>query len=65
MSKARQSREYAAFDRMVDQLLTVPKSALKERIEAHKAKAALNPNKRGPKPKIKPSDSSAASRDAS
>ena len=30
------------------------KSTITERHEAHKEKAALNPNKRGPKPKVKP-----------
>jgi hypothetical protein len=32
----------------------VPKSTIHERHAAYKKKAALNPRKRGPKPKIKP-----------
>ena len=55
MPKARPSKEYKAFTTLVDQLLTVPKAELDARVRAHKAKAALNPNKRGPKPKVKPS----------
>ena len=37
------------------QLLTVSKAELDARVRAHKEQAALNPNKRGPKPKVKPS----------
>lgn len=56
MSKNR-SKEYVAFERMVDDLLSVPKAVLNERIKAHRERAALNPNKRGPKPKVtQPSD---------
>jgi hypothetical protein len=54
MSKARPSKEYTAFDAMMRDLLTVPKLVLDERVKAHKAKAALNPRKRGPKPKVRP-----------
>ena len=32
-------------------ILAVPHSVIQERIEAHRREAALNPNKRGPKPK--------------
>jgi hypothetical protein len=53
---ARPSKEYKAFTTLVDQLLTVPKTELDARVRAHKEKAALNPNKRGPKPKVRPSD---------
>ena len=52
----RRSKEFHAFDSLTKQLLTVPKSTIHERHAAHKKKAALNPNKRGPKPKLKPSD---------
>jgi hypothetical protein len=55
MPKARPSKEYAAFTKVMGQLLTVSKADLDERVRAHKAKAALNPNKRGPKPKVKTS----------
>ncbi len=50
----RQSKEFQAFDSLMGKLLTVPKSTIHERHAAHKKKAALNPNKRGPKPKITP-----------
>lgn len=55
MAKANSSKEYAEFDRLMGQLLTVPKSDLDARVREHKERAALNPNKRGPKPRIKPS----------
>lgn len=48
------SKEYAAFERLTDQLLTVSKPELDARVRAHKERAALNPNKRGPKPKRVP-----------
>jgi len=51
MAKARPSKEFKAFDTLMGKLLTVPKTALQERIDQHKAQAAQNPNKRGPKPK--------------
>jgi hypothetical protein len=51
MSKVQRSKEYAAFARLTDQLLTVPKAELDARVKAHKERAALNPNKRGPKSK--------------
>jgi hypothetical protein len=41
MSKEHPPGDHAtAFDGMVDRLLTVPKSALKQRMDAHKAKVA-------------------------
>ena len=49
---ARPSKEYQAFTSLVDDLLTVPKSTIQERDAAYKKKAALNPRKRGPKPKV-------------
>lgn len=52
------SEEYTAFDTAMRQILTVSKSELDARVRAHKEKAALNPNKRGPKPKVRPSTSS-------
>jgi hypothetical protein len=50
----RSTKEFQAFDSMMEKLLTVPKSTIHERHAEHKKRAALNPNKRGPKPKIKP-----------
>jgi hypothetical protein len=48
----RPSKEFHAFTSLVDELLTVPKSTIRERDAAHKKKAALNPRKRGPKSKV-------------
>lgn len=48
----RQTKEFQAFDSLMGKLLTVPKSTIHERHAEHKKKAALNPRKRGPKPKI-------------
>ena len=47
----RPSKEYQAFTSMVDKLLAVPRATIQQRIAEHKEKAALNPKKRGPKPK--------------
>jgi hypothetical protein len=47
MSKV--SKEYAAFERLTDQLLPVSKAELDARVRAHKLRAALNPKRRGPK----------------
>lgn len=59
------TKEYKAFEGMVDQLLEVPKKVLDARVKAHKAASAANPNRRGPKSKVKPSTVSDASPDAS
>lgn len=45
------SKEFQAFDSLIGKLLTVPKSTIHERHAEHKKRAALNPKKRGPKPK--------------
>jgi hypothetical protein len=50
----RQTKEFHAFDSLIGKLLTVPKSTIHERHAEHKKQAALNPLKRGPKPKITP-----------
>jgi hypothetical protein len=42
------------FDEGVKQILSVPRSTLLRRERAYKKKSAANPNRRGPKPKIKP-----------
>jgi hypothetical protein len=42
------------FDEGVKQILSVPHSTLVRRERLYKKKALENPNKRGPKPKIKP-----------
>ena len=47
----RRSKEYMEFTKLTDRLLSVPRSELQKRLDAHKEKAAQQPNKRGPKPK--------------
>jgi hypothetical protein len=47
----RPTKEFQAFDSLLVKLLTVPKSTIHERHAEHKKRAALNPRKRGPKPK--------------
>lgn len=42
------------FQKVMKQVISVPNEEIKRRIAAEKEKAALNPNKRGPKPKAKP-----------
>ena len=47
----RPSKEYAEFQKLTDRLLAVPRAELQKRLDAHKEQSALNPKKRGPKPK--------------
>jgi hypothetical protein len=47
----RNSKEYVAFAKLTDRLLSVPRSELQKRLDAYREQAAKNPNKRGPKPK--------------
>ena len=62
----RPSKEYAAFTKAVDRLLAVPRPELQKRLDAHKEKAASNPNRRGPKRKdATPSGDGASRPDAS
>jgi len=46
---------FQRFDEGVRQILSVPHSTLVRRERAYKKKSAANPNRRGPKPKVKPS----------
>jgi hypothetical protein len=48
---ARPTKEYAAFVKLTDQLLAVPRATVEQRMAEYKAQAAQNPRKRGPKPK--------------
>lgn len=57
----KQSREFDAFTELVDRVLAVPHSVVKERLEEHRRQADKNPRKRGPKRKVKPSASSRGS----
>lgn len=52
------SKEFDAFTNLVDQVLAVPHSVIKNRVEEHRKQADKNLNKRGPKRKAKPSASS-------
>lgn len=47
------SAEYEKFTQLVDRVLAVPHSVIKQRVEEHRKRAALNPNRPGPKPKQK------------
>jgi hypothetical protein len=61
MVTSRKSKEFLAFDKAMGQILSVSKVELDRRMAEHRAKAALNPRKRGPKPKIKTDDDAPAS----
>ncbi len=45
------SAEFNAFTNLVDRVLAVPHSVIKQRVEEHREQNALNPSKPGPKPK--------------
>ena len=49
----RHSVEYSAFDKLVGKVLTVSREEMQRRESEYQKQAALNPNKRGPKPKVK------------
>jgi hypothetical protein len=46
---------FQRFDAGVRQILSVPHSTLVRRERAYKKKSLASPNRRGPKPKVKPS----------
>ena len=46
-----ETSEYARFTAAMKHILSVPKEEILRREAEYKAKAALNPHKRGPKPK--------------
>jgi hypothetical protein len=48
---------WTRFQTAMKKVLTVPHSEIQKRIQEHRKQAALNPNRRGPKRKIKPSPS--------
>ena len=45
---------FSQFTSAMKHILTIPKEEILRREAAYKAKAALNPRKRGPKPKPSP-----------
>jgi hypothetical protein len=49
------NHEYEAFTDFMDKLVRVPHDAVKARVEEHRERAKRNPNRPGPKPKVKPS----------
>ncbi len=49
------SAEYEAFTSAVEHLMSIPKSEILRREAEYKKQADLNPRKRGPKRKVKPS----------
>jgi len=51
MKKPPTSAEYDAFKALLGKIVAVPREEMKRREAEYKAKAALNPTKRGPKPK--------------
>jgi hypothetical protein len=44
----------ARFDALVRKILSVPHDEIMRREADYKRKSALNPNRRGPKPRVKP-----------
>jgi hypothetical protein len=44
---------FERFNNAMKSVIAVPHSVIKQRIEKQRKEAALNPNKRGPKPKGK------------
>ena len=53
MKSEPRTSEYDAFTNLVDRVLAVPHSVIKQRVEEHRKEAANNPHKPGPKPKQK------------
>jgi hypothetical protein len=49
----KQPREFDAFTEIVDRVLAVPNSVVKERLEEHRKEVENNPQRRGPKPQTK------------
>jgi hypothetical protein len=59
------SVEYERFTALVDRVIAVPHSVIKQRVEEARRQSALNPNRPGPKPKrkaVKPSASGRAAK---
>jgi hypothetical protein len=46
-------KEFDAFTELVDRVLAVPNSVVKERLDEHRKEVEANPQRRGPKPKTK------------
>jgi hypothetical protein len=52
-TKTKTESEFDAFTRVVDKVLSVPKTEILRREAEYRKQADLNPRKRGPKPKTK------------
>jgi hypothetical protein len=50
-SAKNETDEFANFTNLVDRVLSVPHSVIKQRIEEHREAVAKNPHRRGPKSK--------------
>ena len=44
---------YRRFEKTMKAVLAVPHAVIQQRIEEHRRQSALNPNRRGPKRKVK------------
>lgn len=53
MKMVKHSAEYEAFTSLVDRVLAVPHSVIKERVEQERKQSAMKPVRPGPKPKQK------------
>jgi hypothetical protein len=49
---------YTRFRNAMKSVLSVPHAEIQKRIEEHRKESTANPNRRGPKRKVKPSPSS-------
>jgi hypothetical protein len=56
-SQPKPNPEFQAFTALVDRVLAVPHAEIMRREAEYKRQSALNPNRRGPKRKVKPSAS--------
>jgi hypothetical protein len=54
------SAEYERFTHAVERIMSIPKSEILRREAEYKKQADMNPRKRGPKRKVKPSASDPA-----
>ncbi|HEX4231067.1 MAG TPA: hypothetical protein VHZ07_20490 [Bryobacteraceae bacterium] len=45
---------WTRFENAMKKVIAVPHGVVQKRIEEHRKESALNPNRRGPKPKRKP-----------
>lgn len=55
---------FERFDALVGAVLAVPRSLIERRQRAYRKKVDANPNRRGPKRKVKPSSSSGHAADS-